>query len=112
MFNAIVRGALFPIAWAFPLAAVSAALYRFPIPIAGYQSGWNAILPSLVATAIYGALGGFPLLALAGGTVAAAIRHQLPLEANVRAPIHIASFVVAALGVGLMANLDYLIGPW
>ena len=64
MLNAIARGALLPIAWAFPLAAVAAALYRFPIPLAGYQAGWNAVALTLMATVIYGALGGFPLLAL------------------------------------------------
>src|SRR5262245_42034280 len=110
--NAILRGALLPIAWTFPLAALTVAIYRFPIPLAGYQAGLSFIIPSLVGTALYGALGGFLLLALVGGALAAAIRRQLPPEKSVAMPIHVASFAIGALGVGIMANLDYFIGPW
>ncbi len=112
MLNAILRGALLPIAWTFPLAAVTAGLYRFPIPLAGYQDGWDAVVPSLVATAIYGLLGGFPLVAIVGGAVAAILRRQTPSEKSVTRPIHIAALGIAAVGVGIMANLDYVIGPW
>ncbi|MDZ4779116.1 MAG: hypothetical protein SGJ19_02565 [Planctomycetia bacterium] len=112
MLSAIVQGAVSPVRWSFPLAAASALLYRFPIPLAGYQSGASAIIPSLVAAGIYGLLGVFPLMAALGGAAGWFARSRVPDEKGVIYPIQLISFVIAAIGVTIMANLDYVIGPW
>ncbi len=112
MWTAIVQGAVFPVLWSFPLAAASAMLYRFPIPLAGYQSGPSAVIPSLVAVGIYGLLGGFPLIAAIGAAAGWIVRAKTPEEQSVTYVMQAISFVIAAVGVMIMANLDYIIGPW
>lgn len=112
MSKAILQGAILPIAWAFPLAAVTVALYRFPIPLAGYRSGPDAILPSLIATAMYGGLGGFPLLAAVGSIVASVAKRRLPSERSACRMVNFSAPLIAAIGVGILANLDYFIGRW
>src|SRR5207247_11256801 len=62
----IIGGALATILLAFPFAAVCAIVFRFPVPFAGYESGWSAMPHALAAVRFYGALGGFPLLAFLG----------------------------------------------
>jgi hypothetical protein len=112
MWSAIAQGAVSPMLWSFPLAVASALLYRFPIPLAGYQSGADAVVPSLVAVGIYGLLGGFPLLATVGAAAAWIVRSRTPDEKRVTYAIQAISFVIAAIGVTTMATLDYVIGPW
>ena len=43
-----------------------ALVYRYPIPFAGYKSGVDAMLPSLLAVVFYGLMGGFVALGIAG----------------------------------------------
>lgn len=112
MLSAIVQGAVFPVLWSFPLAATSALLYRFPVPLAGYQSGPSALIPSLIAVGIYGLLGGFPLIGAMGGAAGWIVRSRTPADKSVTYAIQTLSFVIAATGVTILANLDYLIGPW
>ena len=56
----IIGGALSAILLVFPLAAVCALLFRFPIPFGSYESGWSAV-PHAGPPAVrfYGSLGGF-----------------------------------------------------
>jgi hypothetical protein len=112
MWSAIAQGAVSPMLWSFPLAAASALLFRFPIPLAGYQSGVNAVIPSLIAVGIYGLLGGFPLLAGVGGAAAWIVRSRTPHEKSVAYAIQAISFMIAVMGVTIMSTLDYIIGPW
>ena len=112
MWSAIAQGAVSPMLWSFPLAAGSALLFRFPIPLAGYQSGVNAVIPSLIAVGIYGLLGGFPLLAIVGGAAGWIVRSRTPDEKSVTYALQAISFVIAVMGVTIMATLDYIIGPW
>lgn len=109
----VIGGALLAILLAFPLAALSALLFRFPIPFASYESGWGAALHALAAVRFYGALGGFVLLACLGGLGGVAA-HRLgkPDRRRVwRWTISLA-LAVATCAVVLLATLDYIIGPW
>src|SRR4030095_17163500 len=60
-------GAAAAVAATFPLAALVALAFRFPIPFVTYMSGVDAIIPALFAAAFYGTIGGFVVQALAGG---------------------------------------------
>ncbi len=113
MRSAVLRGALWALGLAFPLAVVCALLYRFPVPFAGYETGPSAIVPALLAVVIYGLLGGF-LALLAAGAISGAMAHALgrPDAQRVRRLTLIFAGLAAALGVGVLAVLDKLIGPW
>jgi hypothetical protein len=106
-------GALWSFAFAFPAAALVAALYRFPVPFAGYVSGFGAILEVLFAVIFYFLVGGFIVL---GGLGAAAgmlaYRLHRPDGQSVRRWILGFAAAVAVLCAVVLAILDKLIGPW
>jgi hypothetical protein len=109
----IIGGALATIALAFPLAALCALLFRFPVPFAGYESGWSAVPHALAAVRFYGALGGFLVLALMGA-LGGVIAHRVASGETRR--VWLWTFALGALvslsAVILLATLDYIIGPW
>lgn len=98
---------------AFPLAAICALLYRFPIPFGGYVSGPTAMVRALGAVVFYGLLGGFPALLVLGGLGgAAAYRLARPDLSRIRQLTLAFAALAALLGVVLLAILDKVIGPW
>lgn len=113
MRSAVFRSALWAVALAFPIAAICALLYRFPVPFAGYETGLTAVPGAFLAVVFYGLLGGFPVLLAAGGLGGAAA-HTLahPNAQRVRRLTLTFAGIVALLAVGLLAVLDKLIGPW
>src|ERR671917_9888 len=111
--SAVLRGALWAVALAFPLAAICALLYRFPVPFAGYLSGPEAVPLALAAVVFYGLLGGFLTLLTAGALGGAAAYAIGRTDARrVRRLTLAFAGLIALLGVGLLAALDKLIGPW
>lgn len=110
---ALLRGALWAVVLAFPLAALCALLYRFPIPFSGYRSGLIAVPGALIAVMFYGMLGGF-LALLATGALGGAAAHTLgqPDGQRIRRLTLAFAGLFALLSVGLLAVLDKLIGPW
>ncbi len=113
MRSAVLRGALWAVVLAFPLAALCALVYRFPVPFSGYESGLAAAPVALMAVVFYGLLGGFPVL-LAAGALGGAAMNALasPDVQRVRRLTLASSGLIAALAVIFMATLDKLIGPW
>ena len=99
---------------AFPVAALVALVFRFPIPFSGYGSGPEAVLPSLVAVLFYGALfGGFLLLAVlgaVGGLIACFIgKHDGKRTFRLTWAF---ALLVDLLAMLTLAVLDKIIGPW
>ena len=111
--SAVFRGALWAVTLAFPLAAICGLLYRFPVPFAGYLSGPEAVPLALMAVVFYGILGGFPALLTAGaiGGAAAYAIGRTDVRRVRRLTLAFAG-LIALLGVGLLAVLDKVIGPW
>lgn len=106
-------GALSAVLLSFPMAALCALVFRFPIPFAGYESGIAAVPRALVATVFYGILGGFVVLAVAGyaaGAVAVA-RGGNDIAKTFRLALAY-SVLISFAGVLLLAVLDKIIGPW
>ena len=104
-------GALSAVLFAFPLAALCALFYRFPIPFGGYESGLDAAPRALLAAVFYGLFGGFPVLALGGYFAGAlAARRDAPKEGIL--VMLLLSALAALAGVIFLALLDKLIGPW
>lgn len=102
-----------PAQLAFPLAAICALVFRFPLPFNGYASGPAALPRALVAVVFYSILGGFPVLLVAdalGGAAANALGR--PAVGRIRRLTLAFAGLIALLGVLLLAVLDTLIGPW
>lgn len=113
MRRAALWGACWAVVLAFPLAAICALLYRFPVPFSGYQTGLVAVPGALLAVVFYGVLGGFPAL-LAAGALGGAAAYALGRADGPRIRRLTLAFagLMALIGVGLLAVLDKLIGPW
>ena len=106
-------GSLLAVLGAFPVAALVALVFRFPIPFTGYCSGLEAVLPSCVAVLFYGCIGGFPLLAVLGavGGLAAFLIGRPDGKKTFRLTVAFA-LVVDLLATLILAVLDKIIGPW
>jgi hypothetical protein len=114
MIPAGVTGAFAAIALTFPIAGLTALLYRFPIPFGGYASGPEAVLLSLGAVVFYGvAMGGFVVVGLLG--FAAGVVAERVARANGKSVVKMTvlfGLLVAFLAVFALAILDKVIGPW
>jgi hypothetical protein len=110
----IIRGALVSVVATFPLAALCALLFRFPVPFAGYLSGSEAVGPALWAVVFYGGLfGGFVVQAALGGLGGLAAQHWgAPDRMKVTRLSILFGVVASAIGVLTLAILDKIIGPW
>jgi hypothetical protein len=106
-------GAGIAVAASFPLAALVALVFRFPIPLGTYMSGVAAVIPALFAAAVYGIIGGFTVQAILGG-IAGGLAASAAVSDRKRAWRRCAAFAsLAALpGVLLLSILDWIIGPW
>jgi len=106
-------GAVFAVLGAFPAAALVGLVYRFPIPMAGYASGFEAIFPSVIAVIFYGVLGGFAILSVLGA-IGGSIAYSLGMpndRVKLKATLVVA-FVIDLLAAIFMAILEWFIGPW
>ncbi len=111
-FRLAARGALVAVLAAVPVAALLVVAYRFPVPFVGYVSGFGQIVGAMIATVIYGLIGGFVLLGI-GGALASVIARFAVADARMQgwATTALAFGWSAAMGL-LLANLDLIIGPW
>jgi hypothetical protein len=108
-----LAGATVAIAASFPLAALVALVFRFPIPFGSYMSGPDAVVPALFAAGFYLFLGGFAVQA-ALGAVAGGLAARTATPENPRPWQRCLAFAtIAALpGVLTLAVLDWIIGAW
>lgn len=100
-----------------PLAALCGLVYRFPIPFAGPMSGWDAVRGMPLALFFYGImLGGFLVLAALAALLALSFRAFGPGRDAAAGDLFqmgvAAGLASASLGVALLANWDFIYGPW
>ena len=113
MFPWVIKGAIIGVLGSFPLAALCALVFRFPIPFGGYMSGTEAVVPTMIAVLFYGALGGFGVQALLGGLGGfLGARYAPPDKTRIRTHAVALSLAGSAIGVFVLAILDKIIGPW
>jgi hypothetical protein len=98
---------------AFPIAAIIGLVYRFPIPLGGYLSGVDAIVPSMLAVLFYSLFGLLPAIFVLGVGAGALI----PKDNSERSMIPnvyeiVASSIAAIIPLGVLSVLDKIIGPW
>jgi uncharacterized membrane protein YfcA len=104
-----VAGGLLTILGAFPVAAVVALVFRFPIPFAGYQSGVEAMVSSPIAVLLYGvATGGFVVL----GVIGAVAGVLIGASDRSKQSILIAALTIDTVAIGLLSVWDKIYGPW
>lgn len=107
------RGIVWSLVLAFPLAALCALIFRFPVPFAGYESGLSAVPRALFAVVFYGVIGGFAVLA-GIGAISAVLANKFRVSQPDAA--RRLTFMFAASGTALavmaLAVLDKIIGPW
>ena len=98
----------------FPMAGLMALVYRFPVPFAGYQSGFYAMLLAMLSVIFYGVfLGGLVLVGTLGA-IAAVLTAKLlnPASKHRKRVVFIAALGVTTVCLLVLANLDKMIGPW
>ena len=107
-------GAVVSVVASLPLVALSALVFRFPVPFVGYMSGPGAIVPALKGAVFYGVVfGGFGVQAVLGGFGGVAgASYGAPDIGRMRKSCVIASMLASAAGVLALAVLDKIIGPW
>lgn len=113
MMKFFLAGAAIAVGATFPLAALVALVFRFPIPFGSYMSGIGAVIPALFAAAFYGMIGGFMVQALLGG-LTGGLAASAAIGDRRRAWRRCVTFATfsALPGVLVLSILDWLIGPW
>jgi hypothetical protein len=113
MIRSILAGTLWAVVGAFPLAALVALCYRFPIPFSGYESGPAAVLSALFGVVFYGTMGGFVVLA-GLGAASGGIAHWLAGQnkARLRWLVPAAGLTCAFVAIMILAVLDKIVGAW
>lgn len=107
-------GAVYAVIGVFPVAALVALVFRFPIPFAGYKSGFDAMTMTPMAVLLYGLVGGFCLLA-ALGAIAGLIVHSGSKAGSERCnhgEIVIYAAMIDIAAVMLLSVWDKIYGPW
>ena len=98
---------------AFPIAAIIGLVFRFPIPLGGYLSGVDAIVPSMFAVLFYSFFGLLPAVFLCGVVAGAFIPKGRSGSSVIPNRYEFAASSVAALiPLGVLSVLDKIIGPW
>lgn len=109
----LLVGAGCSILGAFPFAALVALVHGFPIPFRGMLSGPEAVIPSQVAVLVYGAIGGFVVLGLAGAAAGVLASRTGGGDPKLVTCLSVTlSLLFSAVLVTLLAALDLIIGPW
>ena len=113
-FRAAAFGAVCAVLAAFPVAALLALTFRFPVPFNGIDGGLDHVLPSLFAVLFYGiAMGGFPVLAVLGAVGGVTAHHlRKPEGRQVFLLTAWLSLATSSAALFLLATLDWIIGPW
>jgi hypothetical protein len=100
----------------FPVAALTALVYRFPIPFCEYASGLSAVPMSFLAVLFYGMLGGFPALGIIGGlcgfVIASISIRRKWTDLSTHLYLTVSILIIDIMASTLLATLDKIIGPW
>lgn len=113
MTRAVLIGVCCSILGAFPLAALTALVYSFPVPFRGKVSGPEGVISSQGAVFLYGITGGFVVLGLVGvaaGVIASWAGRDDPRRVAWLSVL--LSLLFSAACVILLATLELIIGPW
>jgi hypothetical protein len=109
----IVEGAIVGVIGSPFLAALTALVFRFPVPFYAYVSGARGMVPAFLGAIFYEALGGIVVQALLGGLGGVTGAHRgWPAHRQMHKLCIVFALICAELGVLTLATLDWMIGPW
>jgi len=105
-------GAVVAVLGSFPVVAIFALFFRFPVPFAGYEHGMEAVPRAIDASVFYGMVGGYMLLITMGAIcgLACSVRARTDRQAWGRTAL--SAFIGTTLAVAVLSVLDKIIGPW
>jgi hypothetical protein len=114
MTRRVLIGCVSGIVALFPAAFLVTLFYRFPFPLAGYESGLSAALRSPVAVLMYGILIGlFPVAGVLGALAAWAAARFTPADGPRQWVSPAAMGICTAfLLTGVLSVWDKVYGPW
>lgn len=105
----VLGGILWAVVGSIPIAGLTALIFRFPVPFAGYMSGPSAMVPAMFASFFYGWLfGGYVIVALLGA-FASTVISGLQRSTWV---MRIVCLCIATAYCLVLATLDWYIGAW
>lgn len=111
--RAAIIGAILSVSSVFPITALMALFFRFPVPFAGIEGGLAQVLPALVGLLFYGVfMGGFLVVAVCGalaGTLAQFVSRTERQRRQLQRWLPIAATLMLLF---ILATLDWYIGPW
>lgn len=70
----VVRDAFYALIFMFPAAALVTLVYRFRVPFDGYVAGPSGVWDAILATLVYGLMGGFVVVPVLAGIASALLR--------------------------------------
>ena len=111
--RSIWTGAIWSILSAFPITALIALFFRFPVPFAGIDGGITHVIPAIFGLLFYGiAMGGFVLLGLCGALAGLVSRIAASSPMGQRHLQRWLSVGATATLLFILATLDWYIGPY
>jgi len=110
----VIRGAIFTILSAFPVAGTLGLVFRFPVPFSGAESGIEHVVPSLFAVLFYGILGGGFILLAVLGAIGGAFAYKAGHGGKklVNRLTLLFSLGIAAVTLFIFSIWDWIYGPW
>ncbi len=113
MLRLVIAGALWSLVSTFPVTALLALFFRFPVPFAGIDGGPSQVIPAMFALLFYGVLmGGFFLVGFCGGLAGAVAWLLASTSGHRRGLQRCLSIAVTFVLLFVLATLDWYIGPW
>ena len=107
-------GALWAIAFSFPITAALGLLFRFPVPFGmGDENGIDHVIPSLFALLFYGiALGGFIVIGGTGALVGLITRLYVNETRSQKRYTRWIAGIATGILLLIFATIDWIIGLW
>jgi hypothetical protein len=98
----------------YPVAALCALVFRFPIPLGGYVGGLTGAALTPLAVTVYGAVfAGFVIQGVLGAVAGGLAARRAKGNQRQAWRLTLAYGVGASVpGVAVLALLDKIIGPW
>ena len=121
--KAMLKCAVLSIIMSFPMTIAMILLLRFPIPFVGYVGPLSThginyleiidiLKMATMAWVFYGMFGGFIIVSVAGLIAGYLVHRKSNNHATSDATLFKAAGFVAFMSCGLLAVLDFIIGPW
>ncbi|TWU37339.1 hypothetical protein [Novipirellula artificiosorum] len=113
MWLAMIEGSAWALVSVFPIVALMALLFRFPVMFAGPSSGPSAVVPALFSALFYGVImGGLVAVALGGGMAGVAACLISPDTKQRHWITAILALFSTIFLLFILATLDWYVGPW